>query len=309
MRVSTNMIYHQSLQHINNAQENCMKSQSQLASGKIVNKPSDEPYSYAQTVRLGQLENCNQQYMKNRNLAEMGMKLQMDILSQMNDVMIQIDTTIIQASNQCTLNERDNVSLAEQLNSLKDQLVALANTTDGNGRYIFAGFKSDKPPFIKNVNGEIQYQGSDKEITQRVSSNNEMTTYFMGKNVFSTDENNVVFFFKTLDIGIKALNKSKINISQSELDIIQDDINKVNREVKSALEKISNIEMKQGLQLQYIERLNFQCDEQSIQNKQQISKLSEINLVEGIMIFNKEMEVLQASQDVFKKLNKLSLFN
>ena len=54
------------------------------------------------------------------------MTLQMSILTQMNEVSTQMDSTVIQAANQGALSDNDRASLAEQLQGLKDQLVSLA---------------------------------------------------------------------------------------------------------------------------------------------------------------------------------------
>ncbi|MBP6124050.1 flagellar hook-associated protein FlgL, partial [Providencia sp.] len=260
MRLSTNMIYHQRLQDMNNAQSRWMDAGSQLASGKRVSKPSDDPQASSQAVRISQSENRNQQYVSSRGFAKTGMTLQMSILSQMTDVTTQIDTTIIQASSQGGLSDKDRNSLAEQLTGLKDQLVALGNTTDGNGRYIFAGFKSDKPPFEIDANGEVVYHGGDKPITQNVSSDREMIAYFTGAQVFETDSNNVVNVFKSLNEGIKALKMPQENASKDEVDAAQAAIGNANSAIKLALDQVSNIEAKQGLQLQEIDKLDFLAD-------------------------------------------------
>lgn len=47
---------------------------------------------------------------------------------------------IVYASNG-TLSDDDRASLATDIQGLRDQLLNLANTTDGNGRYIFAVIK------------------------------------------------------------------------------------------------------------------------------------------------------------------------
>lgn len=47
---------------------------------------------------------------------------------------------IVYASNG-TLSDDDRASLATDIQGFRDQLLNLANTTDGNGRYIFAGYK------------------------------------------------------------------------------------------------------------------------------------------------------------------------
>lgn len=308
MRLSTNMIYHQRLQDMNNAQSRLMDVGSQLASGKRVNKPSDDPQASSQAVRINQSENRNQQYVASRGFAKTGMTLQMSILTQMTDVTTQIDTTIIQASNQAGLSDKDRDSLANQLTGLKDQLVALGNTTDGNGRYIFAGFKSDKPPFEINAEGEVLYKGGDKAITQNVSNDREMTTYFTGAQVFATDSNNVVEVFKALNVGIAALRIPQDNADPDVLGMANKDLGIANSAIKSALDQVSNIEAKQGLQLQEIDKLNFLADTRSIQNAQRASELLDTNWTGATTDYYKEKAMFQASQDIFKDLNSMSLF-
>ncbi|ELX8378924.1 flagellar hook-associated protein FlgL [Providencia vermicola] len=308
MRLSTNMIYHQRLQDMNNAQARWMDAGSQLASGKRVSKPSDDPQASSQAVRINQSENRNQQYVASRGFAKTGMLLQMSILTQMTDITTQIDTTIIQASNQASLSDSDRLSLAEQLSGLKDQLVALGNTTDGNGRYIFAGFKSDKPPFEVDASGEVIYKGGDKAIMQNVSSDREMTTYFTGAQVFTTDNTNTVEVFKRLNAGIAALKTPQENATQAEREAAQKALGEANSAIKSALDKISNIEAKQGLQLQEIDKLDFLADTRSIQNSQRMSNLLDTNWTGATSDYYKEMAMFQASQDIFKDLNSMSLF-
>lgn len=308
MRLSTNMIFHQRLQDMNSAQSRWMEAGSQIASGHRVNKPSDDPQASSQAVRINQSENRNQQYVTSRGFAKTGMTLQMSILTQMTDVTTQIDTTIIQASNQGALSDKDRNSLAEQLTGLKDQLVALGNTTDGNGRYIFAGFKSDKPPFEIDADGEVLYHGGDKPITQNVASEREMTTYFTGAQVFETDGAGMVNVFKALNEGIKALGIPQENAPQADLDRAQAGMDTANRGIKAALDQISNIEAKQGLQLQEIDKLDFLADTRSIQNSARKSELLETNWTAATTDYYKEKAMFQASQDIFKDLNSMSLF-
>ncbi|EKT62234.1 flagellar hook-associated protein FlgL [Providencia burhodogranariea] len=308
MRLSTNMIYHQRLQDMNNAQSRLMDVGSQLASGKRVSKPSDDPQASSQAVRINQSENRNQQYVASRGFAKTGMTLQMSILTQMTDVTTQIDTTIIQASNQAGLSDKDRNSLANQLTGLKDQLVALGNTTDGNGRYIFAGFQSDNPPFEINAEGEVLYNGGNKAITQNVSNDREMTTYFTGAQVFPTDRNNVVEVFKALNVGIATLRVPQDNADPDVLEAANKDLGIANSAIKSALDQVSNIEAKQGLQLQEIDKLNFLADTRSIQNAQRASELLDTNWIGATTDYYKEKAMFQASQDIFKDLNSMSLF-
>jgi flagellar hook-associated protein 3 FlgL len=49
-----------------------------------------------------------------------------------------------------TLSDDDRASLATDLQGIRDQLMNLANSTDGNGRYIFAGYKTEAAPFDRD---------------------------------------------------------------------------------------------------------------------------------------------------------------
>ena len=52
-----------------------------------------------------------------------------------------------------SLNDSDRTSIANTIQGYRDQLMGLANTTDGDGNYIFSGYKSGAVPFTNNASG------------------------------------------------------------------------------------------------------------------------------------------------------------
>ena len=238
----------------------------------------------------------------------------MSILTQMNEVSTQMDSTVIQASNQGALSDNDRASLAEQLQGLKDQLVSLGNTTDGNGRYIFGGYESDTPPFeVDATTGDVLYKGGDKSITQNVGSDREMISYFAGSEVFVTTTNakgeKVADMFTAINKGLEALKIPQQNASQADLDRARAGMDEANRGIKAGMDKISNIEAKQGLQLQEIDSLDFLSQTRRIQNESRLSSLLHTDWTSTVSDYQKEMALFQASQDIFKDLNSMSLFS
>lgn len=313
MRFSTNLMFSQRVSDMNNATARWMEAGSKLASGQRVSKPSDDPQASAQAVRVTQSENRNQQYASTRGYAKTGMTLQMSILTQMNEVSTQMDSTVIQASNQGALSDNDRASLAEQLQGLKDQLVSLGNTTDGNGRYIFGGYESDTPPFeVDSATGDVIYKGGDKSITQNVGSDREMTSYFAGSEVFATTDKGgkkVADMFSAINKGLEALKIPQQNASQADLDRARAGMDEANRGIKAGMDKISNIEAKQGLQLQEIDSLDFLSQTRRIQNESRLSNLLHTDWTSTVSDYQKEMALFRASQDIFKDLNSMSLFS
>jgi flagellar hook-associated protein 3 FlgL len=63
----------------------------------------------------------------------------------------------------------DKQSVAVELASIFESLVAAANTQDASGAYIFAGYQSDTQPFSKTSTGAT-YNGDDGQRFMQVSA-------------------------------------------------------------------------------------------------------------------------------------------
>ena len=54
-------------------------------------------------------------------------------------------------------------ALSYEVQQVADGLLASANQVNGQGDYLFAGYRNDVIPFVKGANGEVSYQGSQDE--------------------------------------------------------------------------------------------------------------------------------------------------
>lgn len=146
MRISTQMMYQQNMRGVTNAQAEWLGYGEQMSTGKRVNKASDDPIAAAQAVVLSQAQAENSQYTMARTFATQKVSLETSVLSQVTTAIQTAQEKIVQAGNG-TLSDDDRASLATDLQGIRDQVLNLANSTDGNGRFIFAGFKTDTAPF------------------------------------------------------------------------------------------------------------------------------------------------------------------
>ena len=138
MRFSTQMMYQQNMRGITNSQAEWMKYGEQMSTGKRVVNPSDDPIAASKAVVLPQAQAQNSQYTLARTFATQKVSLEESVLSQVTTAIQNAQEKIVYASNG-TLSDDDRASLATDIQGLRDRLLNLANTTDGNGRYIFAG--------------------------------------------------------------------------------------------------------------------------------------------------------------------------
>ncbi|MFU9003664.1 flagellar hook-associated protein FlgL [Proteus sp. TSJ240517] len=310
MRLSSNQIFSQRVDNITSSQSKWMTEGNKISSGRRVEKPSDDPMAASQAVMVKQSESRNQQYATARGFAKNSMSLQMSLASQMVNITTKIQETLVAAGNDATLSDEDRSSLAEQLAGLKDQLVGIGNTKDGVGRYIFAGFQSDKPPFVADATGKITYQGGDKQITQKVDSNIEMVTNFTGIETLQSlgSKGTEPDIFNALDDAITALRDPLTGKSQAERDAALDKIDAANRINRATLNNISSVEAKLGLQLQELDNLDDLGADTSLRNAKRLSELRDLDWTQAISDYYQEESVLKASYKVFNDMKDMSMF-
>src|SRR5476649_1118336 len=185
MRLSTNMIYTQNMDAVLDGQNRFQATGLQLSTGSKVSKPSDDPLAASQAVLVRQASAQNSQYSVARTFANQSMSQEESILSSVTSSIQDAQTLIVQAGDG-TLSNDDRDSLATKLQGIKDQILNLANSTDGNGRYIFAGYNSDKPPFtVDATTGAVTYSGGTQAISQQVDASRTMVINHTGSQVFN----------------------------------------------------------------------------------------------------------------------------
>lgn len=187
MRFSTQMMYQQNMRGITNSQAEWMKYGEQMSTGKRVVNPSDDPIAASQAVVLSQAQAQNSQYTLARTFATQKCHWKRVYLAR-SPPLSRMLRKIVYASNG-TLSDDDRASLATDIQGLRDQLLNLANTTDGNGRYIFAGYKTESAPFSEE---DGKYEGGAESIKQQVDASRSMVIGHTGDKIFDSITSNAV---------------------------------------------------------------------------------------------------------------------
>lgn len=185
MRIATNTMYDQSTSAMNRQQSAFLNVGNQLSSGKKVNNPSDDPLAAAKALALGQSSAVNEQMKTSRIAVRNSLSQEESVLNSVGDALISAKTKMIQASTG-TLTDADRASLATDLQGILDTLVGQANAADGNGQYLFGGYKSSSPPFVKDASGKVSYVGDDGIVSQKVDSARLMPVSDTGSSIFTS---------------------------------------------------------------------------------------------------------------------------
>lgn len=186
MRISTNTVYEQSITTLQQQQENLLKTQQQVSTGRRVLTPADDPVAAARALEVSQAASANAQYAVNRNSAKSSLGLEESALQSLTSLIQDVRTATIGAGNP-VLSNSDRAAMATELRGRLDQLTGLANSTDGTGQYLFSGYQGNTKPFALTATG-AQYAGDQGQRLVQVGAARQIGIGDSGSDIFERIE-------------------------------------------------------------------------------------------------------------------------
>ncbi|WPP00082.1 flagellar hook-associated protein FlgL [Pseudomonas sp. HR96] len=142
----------------------------QMASGLRLQKPSDDPVASVRVLRLQREEAALDQYGKNIDNLSHRLAAQETGLKSGSEALLNLNDLLLWASNGANTAE-DLRSMAGQMQSLEQSLVALFNGRDEDGRYRFAGTRTDTPALTFDpASGRYSLSGNDQHRQAAVAN-------------------------------------------------------------------------------------------------------------------------------------------
>ncbi|MEO8407267.1 MAG: flagellar hook-associated protein FlgL [Oxalobacteraceae bacterium] len=184
MRISTQSFYEQSQAAMSSQQSSLLRVQQQVGAMTKILAPSDDPIGSTRALGVSQSIALNAQYAASRGQATHTLSLEENALQSVTAILQNIKGLVVEAGNG-TMSDADRATIATTLQSNFDQLQGLANTDDGNGQFLFAGFKSGSPPFV-TAGGSVQYVGDQGQRLVQVDVTRQMAATDDGCSVFQT---------------------------------------------------------------------------------------------------------------------------
>lgn len=302
MRISTSWAQQTAVNSMLDQQSRLQQTQMQLSTGKKILTPADDPVGAARIIDLNQTIKQTEQYQSNINAARQRLTLEDGVLQNSIDVLHRIKELGIQGLN-ATNSPSDRTAIAVEMEGLNQQLVGLANTRNANGEYLFSGFKSATQPFSKNTaTGGYIYAGDANQRAIQISETRQIADGDAGINVFGMPTDSLpasgsnVSVFEAIDRFAADLRSNTPN--SASLD-----------DISSALDKMLTVEASAGVRLNALDNQEGLNDDFVIDMKTVLSATEDLDYAEAISKFNLQTVSLQAAQQAFTQVKKLSLFN
>ncbi|NNC63428.1 MAG: flagellar hook-associated protein FlgL [Gammaproteobacteria bacterium] len=182
MRVTSQGLRQAFLDTLQQAQQRLQQTQTQISTGKKVNQPSDDPLAASRIREIEASLARMDQYQSNALLAQNRLGIEEETLVGVVNGLQRIRELAVQANN-ATVSQGGRDAIAVELRQQFTNLLALANATDGQDRYLFAGYREQTQPFIQTV-GSVTYSGDDGQHNVMVSDRRLLATGDPGSAVF-----------------------------------------------------------------------------------------------------------------------------
>ncbi|MBT2282021.1 flagellar hook-associated protein FlgL [Paenibacillus polymyxa] len=232
MRITNNMLSSQLLLNLNRNAQQMNNTQTQLATGRKINKPSDDPVGITYSLRYRAELSSNEQYQKNVDSAVSWLEFNDTVLNQAGNVMQRLRELTVQASTG-TNPQSALDSINEEVQQLKEQLVDISNSKL-NGKYIFNGETYDIKPydFPSNPDGSFDTTNAASVVTDKgkvnfiVGESVQLPINVDGNEVFGTgtEDDNLFVVMNTI---MKALSDGDQKELSNQLDNIDSRMDKM----------------------------------------------------------------------------------
>jgi len=188
MRISTGMIFESGLNSIQDRTSTLLRTQQQLAAGRRILSPSDDPVAAARALEITQAKTVGLTQATTRDNAKSSLGLVDAQIQSSSDLMMRVRELTVQAGNS-TLTASDRRSIATELRARFEEMVALANSRDGTGLYLFGGYQTGNKPFAGSVENGVRYGGDGGIRTLGVSSSRDLPISDSGDDLFMRVQN------------------------------------------------------------------------------------------------------------------------
>jgi len=162
-RISQSMMYRRFLDNLYKVDSRLDKTNERIATGRKINRPSDDPTYYTLITGLKKSMNENDQYLRNIQNAENFLAQAEGFVSKMRELTERVTEIGVQgASEQYSAENRR--ALANEVTQIRNEFISYLNQ-NSEGKYMFAGTDTLTQPFDNAGN----YSGNNDSVNLDVS--------------------------------------------------------------------------------------------------------------------------------------------
>ena len=302
MKISTQLLFNRASDQMSAVQNSLAESQAKLAQGKQVISPSDAPDQAAVIQRLRSVMSRQESFQSSLTTLRSRLENEDTTLKSATSLLVRAKEIAVQAAND-TLAPINRKALSSEMQAVRDQLLSLANSKDTNGNFIFAGSRSQLPPFKSSRVGESpSYQGDQTRMSVMVGEQRSIPINRTGTDAFVSlarpDSPEGVGFFKVMDDLVAGIHNSDDAAMQRGVS-----------EMTGLLNGLTLAHSDIGTDLNVVDQQTDVVEDTILNVKTTLSTVEDLDYAAAITKMNQQLLSLEAAQSSFSKMSQLTLFN
>jgi flagellar hook-associated protein 3 FlgL len=305
MRISSAYAFETSLANLQRRQSQLSEAQEQLTSGKRVRKPSDDPAAAAAAERALAANARAEAHLSALNASRNAMQLTEGALGDAGDLMQRARELMVSAGNG-TYGDSQRQSLAEALRGIRNDLLAVANRSDGAGRYLFGGQGSDVPP-LRDAAGGVVYDGSSGQLNAAAGEVTPLSIDGAGVFLRAPDPANVgstISVFDAMDTAIGEL----MTPGRPSTDVAQTVATAIDR-MAAVQGNFSGWRARAGEALNRADGIESRLSQTKLDAQRDRSAAEDLDMVEAISDFQGKQTGYDAALKTYSMVQRMTLFD
>lgn len=216
MRVSDQQLFGSTAGSLARIKEQIVRVHEQIATQQRIAKPSDDPTIFGEVVLEKSALADNEQWIRNIQFGTARVTVADKMLGEAQNLITRVRELAVQARSDTT-SAQGRVTIAQEVRQLHRQLIQLANA-EVNGQPVFAGTKTDAPPFVLGIGDAVSYQGNSESQSIAVGPNQTTQIVLPGDQVFTGGTTNVFTGLMNLLTALEGNNGAGIEVGIGALD-------------------------------------------------------------------------------------------
>jgi flagellar hook-associated protein 3 FlgL len=162
MRITSANAFDTSVDNLQQRQQDLREAQDRLTSGKRVSRASDDPAAAARAERALAASSRSVADQRGLEASRNAMQQAEGALGSATEALQQVRELLVGAGNG-SYSDAERNNLGARIRGLRDQLLSIANRSDGAGGFLFGGQGSAQPPFTDGPGG-VAFRGASGQM-------------------------------------------------------------------------------------------------------------------------------------------------
>jgi len=278
MRITQRMTASRTLAGLEANQNALTRLQQEVSSGKVITRPSDDPAGTVSALQLRGEISRQDQWARNANDGVGWLGTLDTALTSANSTLRRVRDLVVQGLSSGTNSAQSLQALATEVSSLKDTLIADANT-NYLGRPVFGGTTAATAAYSSSGT----FQGDSVAVSRTIGAGNNVRVDVNGRDAFGDDStgNDVFTLLSTIASNLTSGNTAALGSNLTSLD----------KHSSNIVTKLADVGTRYGR----VEQARINSDSKQLDLKSSLSGIEDVDLPKTLMNISLQQAAYQAA--------------